>query len=181
MSVVPNLILDAALNGHYDRDSCRDSSPAKTSGEQKTSTTLLFNNYNPAIWLRCRRCRLGSHLKRKLSKLSASAWLRFFHFVDKMADRAHKFYIVAHSTFLPPSGSFRYSSFCRSRYQNTLSTQTKCSKYGKYGYLNTSRVSIKNRSHPKNHFWKKEFLKTVENMTVKNWSLSIILVFKYIV
>ena len=27
-------------------------------GEQKKSTTLLFNSYNPTIWLRCRRCRL---------------------------------------------------------------------------------------------------------------------------
>ena len=35
-------------------------------GQQKTSTTLLFNNYNPtsARFGSCRCCRLGSHLKK---------------------------------------------------------------------------------------------------------------------
>ena len=53
-------------------------------GEQKTSTALLFNSYNPTVLQCCRRCCLCSYLNKE-SELSAAGWLRFFRYVDKMA------------------------------------------------------------------------------------------------
>ena len=110
-------------------------------GEQKTSMTLLFNNYSPTI------LQYGSAAGIVVSvaikkKIQAECLCLALHLPLRRQDGGHwvrKVHIVAHSTFLPlwgqhpgPVGTLLL----------LLSTQTKYSKYGKYGYRNTALANV---------------------------------------
>ena len=55
--------------------------------DQKTSTTLLFNNYNPTIlqYDSAASAVVSVANQKNVFELSASAWLRFYRYTDKMA------------------------------------------------------------------------------------------------
>ena len=119
-------------------------------GEQKTSTTLLFNNYNPTTLQYGSTAGAVVSIFKKNSELSSTAWLCFFHYVDKMAAvecvKCTSLHTQVFAFMRATSGSFRYTSFRRNRYRNTLSTQTKYSKYGKYGYRNTCTTWLRTQT-----------------------------------
>ena len=86
---------------------------------------------------------MASPAKHVNSLERGSAWLRLFHYVDKMAAveyakctplRTQRF-----GHFEYTYGSFQVHFFCRDHNRNTLRTQIKYTKYGKYGYRNTAQ------------------------------------------
>ena len=54
----------------------------------------------------------------------------------------HRSTLSSLTIFSIPSGSFQYTSFRLGLNWNALRTQTKYSKYGKYGYRNAAQVTL---------------------------------------
>ena len=94
----------------------RPKNPA-LNGEQKTSTALLFNNYNPTIlqYVSAAGAVVSVAIKKNKIRAESSAWL---HYRKQDGDHwVRKVNIVAHATFLPlwgqhlgPSGTLLFAT-----------------------------------------------------------------------